>query len=370
MDYTAFDTEDFLLDPFFTEWAMDGRHDDFWQKFMAENPDREELVQQARLIILAAQALPVAPLNHKLRTEMWENVRQKMSEEPAPPHASGSGWRGAWRWVAAAVLLTAGLMGWQWSKPGHTTAAVTYEKLVAVAATNHSGLVEHVNPTAKILPVRLPDGSSVLLQSRSRISYSESDFGISKREVYISGEAFFEVSKNPEKPFFVYANELVTKVLGTSFTVRAYPDDKQVNVAVRTGKVSVFTQVATLKALNHGGAEPEATVLMPNQQVTLNREELKLSKTMVSHEMLPAHDSTPLSFKFEDERVSVIFEKLEKAYGIEIAYDKALLAGCKITASLNDEPLYEKISLICQGLGGATYEVIGSRIVVHSNGCN
>ncbi len=65
------------------------------------------------------------------------------------------------------------------------------------------------------------------------------------RDVYLSGEAFFEVTKNPDRPFRVFANEIVTKVLGTSFTVRSFENDTTIQVIVRTGKVTVYSQAIT-----------------------------------------------------------------------------------------------------------------------------
>ncbi len=363
MDYSTFDAADFLLDPDFVLWVKEGKNDAFWQTFRTENPAREEALQQARMTILAARTLPVVPLSPKRRMAIWENVQQEISTAPGPYR------RSTWQWAAAAVVLLAGWMGWQLTKT-ENPAVVTYEKLVTIAETEQSGLVEQVNTTGKVLPVRLPDGSSVLLQQHSRVSYSESSFEGSKREVYLSGEAFFEVAKNPGKPFFVYANELVTRVLGTSFTVRAYPDDKQVDVFVKTGKVSVFTRTTLRNDQGPDNQGGEGTVLTPNQQVTLQREGLRLSRTLIRQpEILVPGDQAVSAFEFDDELVSLIFGKLQKAYGVEIVYDEELLAPCKITASLTNEPLYEKIRLICQGLGAA-YEVIDARIVIHSSGCN
>lgn len=79
----------------------------------------------------------------------------------------------------------------------------------------------------------------------------------------------------------MYANELITKVLGTSFTIKTYPDDKQVNVSVTTGEVSVFTQFETKKNPELSGCELSGVVLTPNQYITLNRQELRLSRTLI-----------------------------------------------------------------------------------------
>ena len=90
-------------------------------------------------------------------------------------------------------------------------------------------MVEQTNNSNKPQIITLSDGSSVLLQPNSKLSYPKIFTG-NERKVYLSGEGFFEISKNPKKPFFVYANEIVTKVVGTSFRVKAYSDQPDVEV--------------------------------------------------------------------------------------------------------------------------------------------
>ena len=115
------------------------------------------------------------------------------------------------------------------------TPLVTYNELID---GNNDGLVEQTNNSTISQVITLSDGSSVILQPNSKLSYPKIFTG-NERKVYLSGEGFFEISKNRKKPFFVYANEIVTKVVGTSFRVKAYPDQPDVEVIVRTGKVKV-----------------------------------------------------------------------------------------------------------------------------------
>lgn len=117
--------------------------------------------------------------------------------------------------LAASLLLVAGF--WWLNAHPPTTRSPMYRQLVA-----GKSLIEHVNTTAQPMPVTLPDGSTVQLYGQSRLSYP-AQFTPEKREIYLDGKAFFEVKKDAQKPFFVYANSLVTRVLGTSFTVIARP---------------------------------------------------------------------------------------------------------------------------------------------------
>lgn len=365
MNYSKFTTQDFLLDPSFVQWAREGRNDDFWTAFMANNPFKVEDIEQARLLVDTVKTLPVFELDTESQEALWVRVEQKIEEDT--PSRVMPLLRRTW-WVAASVLMIAAWLGWQNFKKVNSN-RVTYEKLITTTDTKKSDIIEYVNNTSKVLPVSLPDGSSVSLKSGSRLAYFKNRFGMTRREVYMSGEAFFEVVKNPARPFFVYSNELITKVLGTSFTITAYPEDKQVNVSVKTGKVSVFTQFEAKRTLKLNTNELDGLVLTPNQQITLDREELSLSRTLIHQpQVLSAADTEIHSFEFDDVPVAEIFEKIEKAYGVEIVYDEELLSACKMTASLDNVPLYEKIRMICKGLG-ATYEMIDAKIVIQSNGC-
>lgn len=88
--------------------------------------------------------------------------------------------------------------------------------------------------------IQLPDSTLVYLNVESTLSYNTKTFNTNKRRVDLVGEAFFDVKKNPEKPFLVYGGELITTVRGTSFVVKVYPEVNDNVVSVRDGVVEVF----------------------------------------------------------------------------------------------------------------------------------
>jgi len=106
---------------------------------------------------------------------------------------------------------------------------------------------------AQVQIINLPDGSKVTLNANSKLIYSK-NFGKSDRKVTLKGEAFFEVTKNAEKPFVINAQGASIKVLGTKFNVKAYKDQDEVNVTVVEGVVQLFESKTPLKAtlLNAG----------------------------------------------------------------------------------------------------------------------
>lgn len=364
MNLQNYTIEDFLLDEKFVSWVIDRQHEEYWQEFLAEYPEKLSLMQQARSIIQATAQLPVRRLSSSDEIAMWQKIQERIRDSTTsvvPTRRIGQPW---W-WVAAASVLLA--VGWfAWQQFPLRQQGVTYKQLVAEIAADR--LIENENQTTIPKLVILPDGSSVLLHKGSKLSYVDNEFNLTKREVYLSGEAFFEVKKNSEKPFFVFSNELVIKVLGTSFTIRAFDNNEQVEVVVKTGKVSVFTQSDPKKDVKLNDWKLDGMVLLPNQQVVLERSELRMSKSLIEKPELLTLPAQRLSFEFDDVLVSDAVSTLEKAYGVEIIYDEELLSECRLTAHLADEPLFDKVQMICEALE-AHYEVIDARIIIHAKGC-
>jgi ferric-dicitrate binding protein FerR (iron transport regulator) len=149
------------------------------------------------------------------------------------------------RWAAAAALVLGLGFGALRLLPPRQ-APVTAARLAVPRATpalSTSQWITHTNVTSQVARLALADGSTVHLQPRSTLRYPQ-QFTDAKREVFLQGEAFFDIARNPVKPFLVVTDKVVTTVLGTSFTVRAYPEQPQALVMVRTGRVRVSPRPA------------------------------------------------------------------------------------------------------------------------------
>ena len=162
----------------------------------------------------------------------------------------------------------------------------------------------------------------------------------------------------------VHANEVVTRVLGTSFRVKAPDDGADVVISVKTGKVSVYTESAGSKSLT----QKNAVILLPNQQVTYLREEDVFGKALVADPEILIPSLKRNEFVFENTPVREVFRKLQQAYGVEIIFDEEILNNCFFTAPLGSEPLFEKLEIICRAIG-ARYETIDAKVVITSTGC-
>ncbi|AYB29136.1 FecR family protein [Chryseolinea soli] len=209
--------------------------------------------------------------------------------------------------------------------------------------------------------VELSDGSVVTLKPRSELRFP-SVFG-TQREVNLSGEALFEVARNVQRPFLVHANEVTTRVLGTSFLIKAYALEQDITVTVKTGKVSVYTEHASNKT-----DQRQEIILTPNQQIVYHRNEDQTVKMLVSDPQVITPQSSQRT-SYTNVPVPEIFHALEERYGIPIQFDPKVLSGCTITyADLTEEGLYEQIEIICNALG-ARYEKSASSIVIEAEGC-
>ncbi|AKD56916.1 FecR family protein [Spirosoma radiotolerans] len=361
--FDHFELYDFLEDESFRSWVFDQAPApvaEWWERFPVLFPEKAMLMIQARETLQTIGEDTIEPpLEFTQR-----NIQQIMQDtEPTSRESAPFLSYGRMAWVAAAsvALIVLAWFGWY---SGQDKPTVVYQKLVA---TSTVPMKEVINAGAKTKLVLLADGSSVLLQPDSRISYPSAFASHNKREVYLVGEAFFEVAKNPDKPFFVYADNLITKVLGTSFTVRAY-DRKAVDVTVKTGRVSVFTRTDRERVEKQESRQLIGLVLTPNQRVQFNRDESRLLRSLVDSPTLLDMPIQQAMFEFSGTPINQVFAALEKAYGVEIVFDAEVMKNCYLTASLDDEPLFEKLTMICQTLD-AQYEQMDGKILITSKGC-
>ncbi|MDQ2657490.1 MAG: FecR domain-containing protein, partial [Bacteroidota bacterium] len=221
------------------------------------------------------------------------------------------------------------------------------------------------NEGSVMRPIALPDGSVIQLQPSSEIELHK-DFGEISRELDLRGEAFFDVAPDASKPFLVYANEVVTRVIGTSFNIKAYEREEEVTVAVRTGKVSVY---ANMNKTSRNFAHSPTVILTPNQQIVYHRLSEMISKKLVEEPEIVLPNSDLFKMQFENAEVSEILDVLQENYGVIFNYDRDKLSNCRLTTSMSEEGLYERIEVICKAIG-ASYSIDDDAVItITSNGC-
>lgn len=364
--YKNYVLEDFIQDARFRKWVIenDDETNAYWSEFLVRFPEKQPVILSARSMLNAMKRLGKVP-DAEQGDRMWETIRVQTEAEPewigeVEPVQSV---RYLWRWaVAASVALLCCSLGWYFYNQRTEKLAATYAGQVQQVSAK---LIEQVNSTGKTQLITLPDGSTIKLAPNSRISYQDA-FPGDKREVFLSGKGFFDVVKNAEKPFFVYANRLVAQVVGTSFTVTSPAENALASVVVKSGKVKVYTLESFQQS--EGGSEAEMVVLTPNMQVRYDPAQNVLSKSFIAEPAVISHPRNYPDFLFENTSVSQVFETLEESYGVSIAYDEKTVENCSLTAPLGKEPLFRKLDIICQTIG-ATYQVWGAEIVISGPGC-
>jgi len=365
-DYSLFDIADFVMDEDFIRWVniknkADG---DFWENWLRRNPHKHLIVAEARKILESVgseqSAVPsdiidaeIEKLLLAIRLPNGQVTELKRRNFPV------------WKYFAAAVFLTVilGTAVWTFTRDAKAPAKFTYKGI-----TSSRGLIENVNTSKNTITVPLPDGSMVKLAPDSRISYESGFDSLPTRDVYLSGQAFFSVKKNPHHPFRVFANEIVAKVLGTSFSVRSFEKDTTIQITVSTGKVSVYSQGQTTVRESAAPNKLSGIIITPNQQLVYEKSSQEFQKVLLENPIMINAVSVNKSMVYEDAPIDKVFDDLGRDYGINIVYDSDLLRKCTVTADLANESFYHKLDLICRAMG-AKYEVIDAQVVIQSNGC-
>ncbi|MFC0183688.1 ferric-dicitrate binding protein FerR, regulates iron transport through sigma-19 [Pseudarcicella hirudinis] len=368
-DYTKYSIKDFILDESFCRWVIRNSTEDtlFWENWQKQHPQQAKTVLAAKELIKKIHDAHEELTETELKTAL---IRLSKSRDELSLHKSSYstakrliGFAKLWKIAATVAIGIIALLyiTTQLSVNPFRNSTV-YEKRIE---NKKELLLEVINKGKSEMLVYLPDRSVIKLRANSRISYPKI-FAGTNREVFLSGEAFFEVTKDPRKPFIVYANELITKVLGTSFTISSYDNDTEVKVIVKTGKVAVYSSE---KEEGISTEQAELT-LTPNQKAIFNRSAKQIERTLIE---LP-DPVKPSGIKnnilvFENTPVYEVLDSLQEIYGITIKYDRALLSKCQLTAELENQPLYEKLTLICKAIN-ATYEIKDGEIVINGSKCN
>lgn len=356
---------DFLSDQTFRDWVRQGglrQPDAPWSRWLRDNPAQQPIAEQAKMILLAAH-LPNETVSPEQTERVIEQVLARTQRQQDRPLLNRVRWLNpVWLSVAAAMIGLAIGFSWllNWPDP---VRPVTYQALLNLVPAAQ----ETQNTTDKPLLVRLTDGTTVLLQPNARLSYPPS-FSAANREVVLTGDAFFNVAHNPRQPFLVLANGMITKVLGTSFRIRANEADSTVTVEVKTGRVAVFAQADLNRARQSAGLSARSLLVTPNQQVVFVRQNEQMNQQLVAEPAVLKSPERNRDFVFTETPIGEVFTTLETAYGVDIVYDADALQRCSLTAPLGNEPLFDKLTVICRAIGGR-YEVVGAQIVVQSDGC-
>ncbi len=197
--------------------------------------------------------------------------------------------------------------------------------------TNKVTLVKIISPEGNKTRVVLPDSTYVWLNSGSELQYP-SDFKVNNRQVYMKGECFFDVSRNPEHPFVVDGSKLRVKVYGTRFNVNESSGSNEAEVTLISGKVTVFNLDDHL-----------LSKLNPGQQLIYTKGSVAV-KTLDNPEIQTSWIHNLLIF--DNKPFEEVIRYLEKWYGVKIYLDKSTYYDSNYTFKVKTESLREVLELI------------------------
>jgi ferric-dicitrate binding protein FerR (iron transport regulator) len=219
-------------------------------------------------------------------------------------------------------------------------------------------LVIRENPAGQKSTFKLSDGTIIKLNAASKLIFPD-NFGDHERKVFLEGEAFFNVSRDETKPFIVETSDLSTRVLGTSFNIRSYDDEPEIQVAVVSGKVMV-------QILDNTGSPENGTdeILLKDQMVSFNSKTKQFNKINgVPDSFLVWQDNTII---FEHTDFKQVQKILARWYGVEfeILTDDSFEGG--FVGTYHDEFLDNVLKgLKKQYEKEFEYEIKGKKVIIY-----
>ncbi|WP_276482683.1 FecR family protein [Paraflavitalea pollutisoli] len=269
----------------------------YWEQQQEPYADTEPALQKV-LRQIDSDAVPgaVSPVGIVTRMPLWKKISR----------------------VAAILVVAAGV------------GAGAYQ-LVARQYEDPTSLVQKQNSKGVKSTIVLSDGSKVWLNADSKVQYPALFTGNS-REIYLNGEAFFDIVRNPAKPFIIHLSNGTVRVLGTSFNIKAYDNQPVVETSVATGKVAFIPRLKN----NRPG---DTVFVVPNNKVVyrLNLEEVTTAATVSADDK--AWTEGKLIFRSQSfEEIAI---ELERNFGKRIVFDNDTVKQYRLTGSFQNNTLVE-----------------------------
>lgn len=314
MDYSRFSVEELVMDGNFQKWVRkpDGENAAFWTEWLRAHPHKAEEVRQARLIILGMD-FKKTPASEVPRELLLKKIRMSIAAMNERPVTSRPISINRYYRIAAVFL---GLV-------------VSTATLYFLTATN---MTQYATAFAETRQITLPDGSTMVLNANSSVRFEDDWSPNEPREVWLHGEAFFDIRhlENDER-FVVRTNNLDVEVLGTEFNVQTRKE--RVQVVLRSGRVK----------LNTTGSVTDSLYLEPGELAELSTSDQKLTKKVVNPEEFCSWRNNELIFKATP--LSEIAETLHHNYGWNITFEDEAMKSSAFTGTVSTESV-ENVELL------------------------
>ncbi len=309
--YSDFGAEDFICDPFFQDWVMapDEEKDSFWKDFLINHPDKNQAVEKARAVLLNITFVEHLPDDDLVKSSLSQHLvtiqngrRQVVSMKP---------FTSRFRTLMRVAALFGGVV---------LALFLAFQFFI----NNREDKLAVQTEYGKLKQVLLPDSSSIILNANSKIEYNKDWNKGGKREVWLEGEAFFDVQHlnrdtmhvTAQDQFVVHTEDLDVEVLGTSFNIRQ-----------RRGKTEVVLQTGRIK-VSFKDDSREEIIMKPGEVVTYDSEVNDINRTIADPENYTAWKEKKLLLT--NPTVHEIVAYLEDNFGQRILLQDEKLGERKI----------------------------------------
>ena len=263
------------------------------------------------------------------------------------------------------VLLKKQLHWKYWSRTAIVFIGLTISGILYFTAETNTAdktnLITYNTGIGERKSILLPDGSKVVLNSVSEISYPKV-FNDTIREINLTGEAFFEVTRNKQQPFVITTRDLKTRVLGTSFNIKAYQNDKQIQVSVATGKVKIKSSIK-----KNIYKYPAKFIISSGEQAVYSTENGNLIKQNVNTKLLTAWRDGILIF--EKTEVKEVIKTLARWYKVDIELVNSNIANCLIRSKFDNAELKDVLETL-KFILNIEYEYSGNKVIFKGGACS
>lgn len=327
--------EDFVLDPEFQKWVLspDASSKAYWDSYLKKNPHKYKDIVMAREMVLN-----ISRKSHDVKERVeanWQRIEQSINKlelghpekkvvpidalstlrQHKEPYRAYRRHHQLYRW--AGILVIAFMLSilanqfLQQDSPQVVEVPVTYE--------------EHYAPPGVKSNLTLRDGSKVILNSGSRLRYVK-NFESHQRMLELEGEGYFEVAKDPNRPFKVKTESVTTTALGTSFTIKAYKNET-LDISLLTGLVAIQVEME----------QPQQVQLEKGEALQVDLNKSKVFKTRFDEKKRMAW--TQRTILFEQTPIEEAIRVLENWYGVKIEVRNKPVKGVLLSGKFVDQTL-------------------------------
>ncbi|MFC5408726.1 FecR family protein [Larkinella bovis] len=303
MDYSFYQAEDFAADETFIHWVLEPSPEStaFWQSWLTQHPEKKQTLDEARTLVLTMRFKVDLP-STELLADMWEHIAVRRQR------------------VSPFRRIFVSVQRWQ------VAASVAFLLLVA-AGTGYwlSQPKEVATRSGEFRTVELPDGSLITLNGNSRLRYNRFWDNEKSREVWLEGEAYFEIRKKPRQGaysrFIAHAGNASIAVLGTKF-----------NVKNRRGRIEVMLEEGKVQLNPNEQQNQPAITMKPGDVASIQSNTAVLLSRPPMPESYTAWKERKLVF--DDLSLLEISEMLQETYGVQIKFADPELAQLRLKGKL------------------------------------